>query len=76
MTEIETKTTKLTGAEIFLEGLKKEGVDKIFGYPGGVILSIYEALYNQSDITHCRSCTGDIWSRCNKCNNRHCKCIL
>ena len=52
MTEIETKTTKLTGAEIFLEGLKKEGVDKIFGYPGGVILSIYEALYNQSDITH------------------------
>ena len=52
MTEIEIKTTKLTGAEIFLEGLKKEGVDKIFGYPGGVILSIYEALYNQSDITH------------------------
>ena len=52
MTEIETKTTKLTGAEIFLECLKKEGVDKIFGYPGGVILSIYEALYNQSDITH------------------------
>ena len=38
-------TTTLNGAQIFLECLKKEGVKEIFGYPGGVILSIYEALY-------------------------------
>ncbi len=42
----------LTGAEIFLESLKKEGVDEIFGYPGGVLLSIYEALYNCEGIKH------------------------
>lgn len=42
----------LTGAEIFLKSLVEEGVDEIFGYPGGVILSIYEALYNQKEIKH------------------------
>lgn len=51
-TEIKNKTNILTGAQIFLECLKKLGVDKIFGYPGGVILSIYEALYNCPDIKH------------------------
>ena len=45
-------TNILTGAQIFLECLKKEGVKEIFGYPGGVILSIYEALYNDHDIKH------------------------
>lgn len=52
MTQLETKTDKLTGAQIFLECLKKEGVNEIFGYPGGVILTIYEALYNDPDIKH------------------------
>ena len=52
MTGIETKADKLTGAQIFLECLKKEGVDEIFGYPGGVILTIYEALYNCKEIKH------------------------
>lgn len=52
MTTIENETKKLTGAQIFLECLKKEGVDEIFGYPGGVILSIYEALYNCDFIKH------------------------
>ncbi|MBS4759984.1 MAG: biosynthetic-type acetolactate synthase large subunit [Clostridium sp.] len=52
MTGIETQTDKLTGAQIFLECLKKENVDKIFGYPGGVILTIYEALYNCPEIKH------------------------
>ncbi len=41
---------KLTGAEIFVESLKKEGVKHIFGYPGGVVLPIFDALYNQKDI--------------------------
>ncbi len=52
MTTIKNETKKLTGAQIFLECLKKEGVDEIFGYPGGVILSIYEALYNCDFIKH------------------------
>lgn len=56
MTETETKnntsTDKLSGAQIFLECLKKENVDEIFGYPGGVILTIYEALYNCPEIKH------------------------
>ena len=40
---------RLTGAKIFLESLKKEGVEVIFGYPGGVVLPIFDALYD-SDI--------------------------
>ena len=41
-----------SGAEILLKSLVEEGVKEIFGYPGGVILSVYEALYNQNDIKH------------------------
>ena len=41
-----------TGAEILLKSLEAEGVDEIFGNPGGVILNIYEALYNQDKIKH------------------------
>ena len=44
---------KLTGAEILIEALKEQGVDTIFGYPGGAILDVYDALYKHSDeITH------------------------
>lgn len=42
---------KLKGAEILLHCLKAEGVDTIFGYPGGMVLPIYDALY-KSDINH------------------------
>ncbi len=42
---------KLKGAEILLHCLKEEGVDTIFGYPGGAVLPIYDALYS-SDIKH------------------------
>ncbi|GAB6064219.1 biosynthetic-type acetolactate synthase large subunit [Deferrisoma palaeochoriense] len=42
---------ELTGAEIFVESLRKEGVHTIFGYPGGVVLNIYDVLYD-SDIRH------------------------
>ena len=41
---------KITGAEILIESLKKEGVDTIFGIPGGVVLQIFEALYNEKDL--------------------------
>lgn len=36
---------KLTGAQVVIESLKKEKVDVIFGYPGGVVLPLYDALY-------------------------------
>lgn len=43
----------LTGAQIVIECLKEQGVDTIFGYPGGTILNIYDELYKHSDeITH------------------------
>ncbi len=40
---------QLTGAEIIVEVLKEEGVDTVFGYPGGAILNVYDALYKHSD---------------------------
>ncbi|WP_148410423.1 biosynthetic-type acetolactate synthase large subunit [Murimonas intestini] len=40
---------KLTGAEIVIECLKEQGVDTVFGYPGGTILNVYDALYKHSD---------------------------
>lgn len=42
----------LTGAEIIINTLKKLGVEKIFGYPGGIVLKIYDELYKQNDIQH------------------------
>lgn len=43
---------KLTGAEILIESLQKEGVDVIYGYPGGAVLHIYDALYSQDKLDH------------------------
>jgi len=43
---------KLNGAEILINCLKNEGVKHIFGYPGGAVLHIYDALEVQEDITH------------------------
>lgn len=44
---------QLTGAEIIVECLKEQGVDTVFGYPGGAILNVYDALYKYRDeITH------------------------
>ena len=44
---------QLTGAEIVSECLNEQGVDTVFGYPGGAILNVYDALYKHSDeITH------------------------
>ena len=43
----------LTGAEIVVECLKEQGVDTVFGYPGGTILNVYDALYQHSnEINH------------------------
>ena len=44
---------KLTGSEIVIECLKEQGVDTVFGYPGGAILNIYDELYKHGkEITH------------------------
>ena len=43
-------TKEMTGAEIFLESLKREKVDTVFAYPGGVVLKIFDVLYDQKDI--------------------------
>ncbi|WP_027431405.1 biosynthetic-type acetolactate synthase large subunit [Lachnospira multipara] len=44
---------KINGSEIIVECLKEQGVDTVFGYPGGAILNVYDALYKHSDeITH------------------------
>jgi len=41
---------KISGAEILIESLKREGVKHIFGYPGGVVLNIFDSLYDDKDI--------------------------
>ena len=43
---------EFSGAEILVRSLKAEGVDYLFGYPGGAVLHIYDALYQQNDIKH------------------------
>lgn len=43
---------QLTGSEIVVECLKEQGVDTVFGYPGGTILNIYDALYKHPEINH------------------------
>ena len=40
---------QLTGAQIVIECLKEQGVDTVFGYPGGAILNVYDELYKHSD---------------------------
>ena len=45
-------TEKFRGAEIFVRCLKDEGIDYIFGYPGGAVLHIYDALYKQDAVKH------------------------
>lgn len=43
---------RISGARIIIEALKNEGVDTVFGYPGGAILPFYDALYGQKEIKH------------------------
>ena len=43
---------ELSGAEIVIRALKDNGVDRIFGYPGGAVLPIYDAIFNQNEIAH------------------------
>ena len=43
---------ELTGSQIVIECLKEQGVDTVFGYPGGAVLNIYDSLYRYSDKIH------------------------
>jgi len=49
---VSKKKEILRGAEIFCRALKDEGVKHLFGYPGGAVLHIYDALYKQDDVEH------------------------
>ncbi|MFN4197201.1 MAG: thiamine pyrophosphate-binding protein, partial [Caldimicrobium sp.] len=42
----------MTGAKMIVEALKREGVEVIFGYPGGAVIDIYDELYKTKDIHH------------------------
>ena len=43
---------KMTGADILINCLSEQGVDTVFGYPGGAVLDIYDALYRNGKIKH------------------------
>lgn len=43
---------ELSGADILVRCLKDEGVEYLFGYPGGSVLHVYDALYQQDDVKH------------------------
>ena len=43
---------QLTGADIVVKSLKEEGVEYVFGYPGGAALHIYDAIHRQDDVEH------------------------
>jgi acetolactate synthase-1/2/3 large subunit len=43
---------ELSGAEIVVQSLKDEGVEFVFGYPGGAVLHIYDAIFQQEDVRH------------------------
>ena len=47
-----TQTDQQTGAEVLLRALREQQVDVIFGYPGGAVLPIYDALFQQNSIRH------------------------
>ena len=73
---------QLTGAEIIVECLKEQGVDTVFGYPGGAILNVYDALYEYKDqITHVltyrqsRCMSRNLRSRSYQSGNRNRYCI-
>ena len=52
MTALMTAASHQSGAEILLRALREQGVDVVFGYPGGAVLPIYDALYQQNSIRH------------------------
>lgn len=52
MTQNIDNKRKYTGAEIFVKCLEAEGIDLVFGYPGGAVLHIYDELHKQNSVSH------------------------
>jgi acetolactate synthase-1/2/3 large subunit len=50
--EAEAQTQTMTGAEMVVRALKDQGVEVIFGYPGGAVLPIYDALFHENELRH------------------------
>ncbi len=48
----ETATSEMMGSEIIVKALINEGVDTVFGYPGGAVLPVYDALFKQNQLRH------------------------
>jgi acetolactate synthase-1/2/3 large subunit len=46
------KTRQMTGAEMVIQAMVDNGVDRVFGYPGGAVLPIYDALFQQDEVQH------------------------
>ena len=70
----QSKIQTMNGAKLVINTLKDLGVDTIFGYPGGVVLELYDELYKQKDIKHMRQmrcCSRNIRSGSNKYHNRN-----
>jgi acetolactate synthase-1/2/3 large subunit len=51
-TQASTETIEMTGAEMVIRALADQGVEHIFGYPGGAVLPIYDALFQQNMVQH------------------------
>ncbi|MCA8902187.1 MAG: acetolactate synthase 3 large subunit, partial [Hyphomonas sp.] len=51
-TRKKTETRLMTGAEIVVTALREQGVDVLFGYPGGAVLPIYDALHSAPELQH------------------------
>ena len=49
---MKSSNEKITGAEIVIKALIEQGVDTVFGYPGGAILPVYDELFQQKKIRH------------------------
>ena len=45
-------TSHMTGAKMVVQALKDQGVDTVFGYPGGAVLPIYDEIFQQNEIRH------------------------
>ena len=50
--QTQTEARTMTGAEIVLQALKDNGVEVIFGYPGGAVLPIYDSIFKQNRLRH------------------------
>ena len=53
---------QLTGSQVIIECLKEQGVDTVFGYPGGAILNVYDELYKHPEIRHVLTSHGQVAS--------------